>query len=221
MEAEIRRALKSSEVLDQKECLIALTSVWFQAACASRLDYLLEKSGDGHIDSFNKALDSVKESVQKIGTCTRIRIEKEDCYQVLQPLVRFFVSFVDSEASGKNTDIFDSLDDKTQWCLKPAGIALVAPILVYLWKRRQALSEIPWNKEDVGLPASPSFVLRALEICHARVDALASDAFMDIVRNNTLARFMPVWTPYVPSARPHIPTKDFYLVSTRVRAYFL
>jgi hypothetical protein len=212
MEAEIRRLLKNDRVLDHKEALVALTAVWFQAACASRLDYLLEKSGDGHVLSFQKALDMVKCNVQDAGASMRLKIDKEDCYEIMQPIVRFFVSFVDDEGSQKNEDWFDALPDNGGWCLKPLGIAEVAPILVYLWKRRQALTELSWNHDVVGLPADQTSVQRAIEICHARVDALASDAFMDVVRNNTLARLMPVWTEYVPSARPHIPTKDFYLV---------
>ena len=214
MEQRLRKEIIKNHDDATDETLLTLCAVWAQSATLEIIDYLVDKNGDGFQEDYGKALERSKSLVDSLGRNSHRVINKESCYDALRPIIRFVVSFVDSSlVEPEHRDKFDVHPTEG---LAP-GIALlkeVMPLVCYVWNRRETLFKIKWEADSdddaVGKPATLEELQRAFDVCRAKVDSMASDSFMDRVRNNTLAKYMPRWTLSVPSVRPFLLTHDFY-----------
>lgn len=126
--------------------------------------------------------------------------------------VRFFTSLVPKEllSADEQETMFDQ---HPQGGMVPRTLPLtfLAPLAAAPWKRRQQLLEYLWENKEEGQPATEAQVARAVEVAYNRIDAMASDSFMDRARNRTLATLMPTWTLSLPSTREYVKTDNFYL----------
>lgn len=192
------------------ETLVALCALWCQAATLELIDYLVDKNGDGFQENYGKALSRCRNLVDSLGKSSQKTISKEECYDALRPVVRFVVSFVPEDlVEPEHREKFDVHPSEG---LAP-GVGLlkeVAPLICFTWNRREMLQGVPWEDTATGHPANEDTLERAFEICRSKVDAMASDSFMDHVRNNTLAIYMPRWTLSMPITRPFVLARDFY-----------
>lgn len=210
VEKNLRRLMVSNHDTAPVETLAALSAIWAQAATMERMDFLVDKHGDGFQEPFGKALDRAGRLINKVARRMAFTVSKEECYSALRPLVRFVVSFV-------KPDLVED-EHSTLFAKHPSGnlspsvnlLKHIAPHMCFLWKRREVLFALKWEPEPLGAPASSDVHSRALEVCRAKVDAVASDSFMDRVRNHAIALHMPAWTPSIPSVKPYIRAGDFY-----------
>lgn len=214
VEQRLRKEIIKNHDDATDETLLTLCAVWAQSATLELIDYLVDKNGDGFQENYGKALARSRSLVDSLGRNSYRIISKQSCYDALRPIIRFVVSFVDSSlVEPEHRDKFDVHPTEG---LAP-GIPLlkeIMPLVCFVWKRRETLHKISWlagpDDDAAGRPASPEELERAFDVCRAKVDSMASDSFMDRVRNNTLAKYMPRWTLSVPAVRPFLLTHDFY-----------
>lgn len=87
MELKLRRFLAAKSDEAPIELLSVVASVWVQAATCIRLDYMLEKSGDGPQRTFEQALTSARQNVDVLLRKSAFSISREDCFVALCPIV--------------------------------------------------------------------------------------------------------------------------------------
>ena len=210
MEKQLRNAVVEQHEEGSEELLVALCALWAQATTLERIDYLIDRNGDGENLNFKESLEKCKRNVDGLGRCITRGIDKEGCYAALRPIIRFLTAFV-------SPDLIDE-DMREIFMVHPSGnyaptvksMSLLCPLIAYTWKRRDDLRSIRWEDEARGVKAAVEQVERARRMCLAKVDMVASDNFMDRVRNYSLAIQMPTWTLSMPSTREFRVTGDFY-----------
>ena len=189
---------------------MALCALWAQASTLERIDYLTDKNGDGISLNFADALQETRSKVDNLGRRQSFCVTKEECYEALRPIVRYMTSFI--------SEGLLSEDNKDLFVKHPSGyfapsvqmLGLVLPLISYAWKRREILSKIKWEDEPSETPATSDELGRAVVVCRANIDMIASDTFMDKVRNHSIALQMPTWTLSLPSTRDFKVMRDYY-----------
>lgn len=193
-----------------EEVLVALCALWAQATTLERMDYLLDRNGDGVNMSFRESLEKCKRDVDSLGRRISDGIDKEECYAALRPVIRYATSFVSPALLDEDNTCNFMMHPSGNYAPTAKSMSLLCPLIAYAWKRRDDLRGTRWENEASGVQASAEQVERARVMCLAKVDMVASDIFMDRVRNYSLALQMPTWTLSMPSTREFQATGDFY-----------
>ena len=209
-EKDLRNAIVKQHDEGPEEVLVALCALWAQATTLERMDYLIDRNGDGFDMNFKEALEKCKKNVDGLGRRISQAIDKEECYAALRPVIRFATSFVSPALLDEDNKGNFMLHPSSNYAPTAKSISLLCPLIAYAWKRRDDLRGIKWEGGASGVPASEEHVERARVMCLAKVDMVASDIFMDRVRNYSLALQMPTWTLSMPSTREFQVTGDYY-----------
>ena len=98
-EKDLRCAIVEQHDEGSEEVLVALCALWAQATTLERMDYLLDRNGDGVNMSFRESLEKCKRNVDSLGRRISEGIDKEECYAALRPVIRYATSFVSPRAS--------------------------------------------------------------------------------------------------------------------------
>lgn len=209
-EQELRKQMVEQHDRGAVEVLVALCALWAQASTLERIDYLIDKNGDGLKLNFADSLRETQARVDRLGRREAFCVTKEECYSALRPIVRYLTSFV---SEGLLSD-----DNRPLFEMHPSGyfapsvkvLEMIMPLVAYAWKRRDVLSKIKWEDKSNEAPATEDEVGRAVVVCRANIDMVASDTFMDKVRNHSIALQMPTWTLSLPSTRDFKVMRDYY-----------